>query len=72
MAYVLARQDTGRKLSAAKTMTPLNAMFCGVFRLWLLTSPTPQMSYLRSCGPILSKPPDFGNLVRIFQLIVFA
>jgi hypothetical protein len=42
------RQDTGCKLSAAKTNTPLNAMFCGVFRVNLLTSPTPQMSYLRS------------------------
>jgi hypothetical protein len=30
------------------------------------------MSYLRSYGPILSKPPDFGNLVRIFQAAVFA
>jgi hypothetical protein len=45
---LLARQDTGCKLSAPKTNTPLNALFCGVFRLNLLTSPTPQMSYLRS------------------------
>jgi hypothetical protein len=48
MAYVLARQDMGSKLSAPKTTTPLNAMFCGVFRVYLLTSTTPQMSYLRS------------------------
>ena len=48
MAYVLARQDTGCKRSAAKTNTPLNALFCGVFRLYLLTSFTTQMSYLRS------------------------
>ncbi len=40
MAYVLARQDTGCKLSAAKTMTALNALFRGVFRVNLLTSPT--------------------------------
>ncbi len=33
MAYVLARQDTGRKLSAATTKTPLNALFGGVFVL---------------------------------------
>jgi hypothetical protein len=32
--------------SATKTITPLDAMFCGVFRLYLLTSPTPQMSFL--------------------------
>jgi hypothetical protein len=48
MAYVLARQDTGYKLSKPKTNTPLNALFCGVFRLNLLTSPPTQMSYLRS------------------------
>jgi hypothetical protein len=66
----LARQDTGCKLSAEKTMTPLNAMFCGVFRVNLLTSTTPQMSYLRSYGPFLSKPPDFANLVRFFQAVV--
>jgi hypothetical protein len=72
MAYVLARQETGCKRSAAKTNTPLNALFCGVFRLYLLTSPTKQMSYLRSERPFLSKPPDFANLVRIFQVIVFA
>jgi hypothetical protein len=48
MAYVLARQDTGCKLSAAKTMTALNALFRGVFRVNLLTSPTQQMSYMRS------------------------
>ncbi|KFB72497.1 MAG: hypothetical protein AW09_002318 [Candidatus Accumulibacter phosphatis] len=48
MAYVLPRQDTGCKLSEPKTNTPLNAIFCGVFRLKLLTSPTQQMSYLRS------------------------
>jgi hypothetical protein len=50
MAYVLARQDTGCKLSAPKTNTPLNALFCGVFRLYLLTSPAPQMSYLTDSG----------------------
>ena len=48
LAYVLARQDTGCKLSAPKTNAPLNAMFCGVFHVNLLTSPTPQMSYLRT------------------------
>ncbi|MBK7677017.1 MAG: hypothetical protein IPJ27_20960 [Candidatus Accumulibacter sp.] len=32
------RQETGCKLSAAKMKTPLNAMFCGVFRVNLLTS----------------------------------
>jgi hypothetical protein len=40
------RQDTRRKLSEPKTNTPLNALFCGVFRVNLLTSPTPQMSFL--------------------------
>ncbi len=48
LAYVLARQYSSCKLSAAKMKTPLNAMFCGAFRVNLLTSPTPQMSYLRS------------------------
>ncbi len=43
-----------------------------VFRVNLLTSPTQQMSYLRSLGPFLSKPPDFANLLRFFQDIVFA
>ena len=38
MAYVLARQDTRRKLSEPKTNTPHNALFCGVFRVNLLTS----------------------------------
>jgi hypothetical protein len=33
-----------------KTNTPLNAMFRGVFRLYLLTSPTPQMSFLADFG----------------------
>ncbi len=45
---LLHRQDTGCKLSAARMKTPLNAMFCGVFRVNLLTSHTQQMSYLRS------------------------
>ena len=34
------RQDTGCKLSVEKTNTPLNAMFRGVFRSYLLTSTT--------------------------------
>ena len=38
----LARQDTGCELSAAKTKTPLNAMFRGAFCVNLLTSPTPK------------------------------
>ena len=50
LAYVLARQDTGYELSAPKTNTPLNALFCRVFRLNLLTSPTQQMSYLTNFG----------------------
>ena len=47
---LLARQDTGYKLSEPKTNTPLNALFCGVFRVNLLTSFTPQMSYLTNSG----------------------
>jgi hypothetical protein len=73
MAYVLARQYTGCKRSAAKTNTPLNALFCGVFRLYLLLL-LPNKCHIRrilaSYGAFISKPPDFGNLVRIFQAVV--
>jgi len=37
MAYVLARQDTGCKRSAANTTTPPDAMSRGVFRVGPLT-----------------------------------
>jgi hypothetical protein len=48
MAYVLARQDTGCKLSAAKTMTALNALFRVVFSRKPPDLAHRQMSYLRS------------------------
>jgi hypothetical protein len=48
MAHLLARQEIGCKLSAAKMKTPLNAMFRVIFRVNLLTLPAKQMSYLRS------------------------
>ena len=41
----LVRQASSPQLPAPKTIAPLNALFRGVFRLYLLTSPTPQMSF---------------------------
>jgi len=52
LAYVLARQASSPQLPAAKTNTPLNALFRGVFRFYLLTSPTPQMSFLADFGAL--------------------
>lgn len=67
MAYVLARQKTGCEPSAAKADTALNANFCGVFRVALVTSNTPRMSYLRCWRAFLLKRPGFASLVR-FQI----
>jgi hypothetical protein len=48
MAYVLPRQDIGCKLSAAKSEDPAQRHVLRGFCVNLLTSTTPQMSYLRS------------------------
>lgn len=45
LAYVLARQDTGCKRSAANTTTPPDAMSRGVFRVSLLT-PMPNICHI--------------------------
>ena len=50
LAHVLARQERRSKALRQKTDTPLNAMFRGVFRLYLLTSPTLQTSFLADFG----------------------
>jgi hypothetical protein len=65
----LVRQERRSKSSVTKTNTPLNALFRGVFRLYLLTSQPRKCHFwpiFASYGPFLSKPRDFAILAQNF------
>ena len=68
----LARQDIGCQLSAAKTNTPLNAMFCGVLRFYLFTSHHPILGILCSYRPFSSKPVDLDYLTNVISALLGA